>query len=148
MLYPKTSTLHDQLKLNTHAIHQSLHSHPILRRLIERDCSLDEYRLCLQVFYEFYVRAEQQLGDTSYSRFDAEAPALAWLKEDFWAVNGSEPMAAAVAPAYADNNYSWYLGYLYVKQGSTLGGQLMCRTLSSSLGLSHDRGLRFFFGLW
>lgn len=144
MLYPQTSSLHEQLKLNTQAIHQSLHTHPLLRRLVEQNCTLDEYRLILQVFYDFYANAEQQLNVTPFVRFDAEAPALAWLEEDLWLINGSVPLPTAVATKGSAEGYSWYLGFLYVKQGSTLGGQVMCRTLSKSLGLSTQRGLRFF----
>src|SRR5690606_24994604 len=44
------------------------------------------------------------------------------------------------------NDLAAYLGFLYVKQGSTLGGQVICRALQKSVRLSPSAGLRFFNG--
>lgn len=115
---------------------------------MEPDCTLDEYRNVLAVFHQFHLRAETRLGEIRYPRFSGEAPVLTWLSEDLHAV-GAELMP----PDHELNgnieksaDLSNYLGYLYVKQGSTLGGQVLCRRLSRSLDLTPERGMSFFSG--
>lgn len=115
---------------------------------MEPDCTLDEYRSVLAVFQQFHLRAETRLGEIRYPRFAGEAPVLTWLSEDIHVV-GADLMPL---DHQLDGNIiksvdlSNYLGYLYVKQGSTLGGQVLCRRLSRSLALTPGRGLRFFSG--
>ncbi|MCR6650762.1 MAG: biliverdin-producing heme oxygenase [Cellvibrionaceae bacterium] len=145
-MLPNSSNLHQQLKSATAAIHEALHRQPLLQRLMEPDCTLDEYRSVLAVFQQFHLRAETRLGEIRYPRFAGEAPVLTWLSEDIHVV-GSDLMPL---DHQFDGNIiksvdlSNYLGYLYVKQGSTLGGQVLCRRLSRSLALTPERGLRFF----
>lgn len=147
-MLPNSSNLHQQLKSATAAIHEALHRQPLLQRLMEPDCTLDEYRSVLAVFQQFHLRAETRLGEIRYPRFAGEAPVLTWLSEDIHVV-GSDLMPL---DHQFDGNIiksvdlSNYLGYLYVKQGSTLGGQVLCRRLSRSLALTPERGLRFFSG--
>lgn len=144
MSTPPAIDLHLLLKNGTHTIHQDLHHNPLLRRLSQRDCTRAEYYRILQVFFAFYTQSEKHFSGLLTDRFDQEAPVLDWLKQDLavfgetidTAENGIQPAA----------DFSQYLGYLYVKQGSTLGGQVLCRQLQSSIGLAPNNGLRFFNG--
>lgn len=139
-----TLSLHQQLKEATADVHQALHVDPLLRRLLMPDCSLDEYQTILQIFYRFYCTAEFSLE--TEIRFAHEAPVLLWLQEDLRYLGcalDSQIHHDYIKP-YSD--IASYLGYLYVKQGSTLGGQAISRALQKNLHLSPTEGLRFFSG--
>jgi Heme oxygenase len=144
MLYSKTSSLHQQLKSATQPIHDALHDHPLMRRLMEPECSLADYRSILEVFQRFYAEAEARFNSLA-PKFDGEAPVLAWLRQDFCAIGGGDDVMESRRDSEKKKaDFSSYLGYLYVKQGSTLGGQVLSRRLGNTLGLSPERGLRFF----
>ena len=146
MLYTKTP-LHQQLKSATQPIHEALHVHPLMRRLMDAECSLADYRTILGVFQRFYTEAEARFNKLQNVKFDGEAPVLAWLRQDFCAIGGGDDFAKTHRNRAEKNaDFSSYLGYLYVKQGSTLGGQVLSRRLGATLGLSPECGLRFFSG--
>lgn len=139
--------LHQQLKHHTHTLHQALHQDPLLRRLTQSDCTREEYSAVLRVFFIFYVQNEVRFSGLRQPKFHLEAPVLNWLQEDLTALGDDDPSLAKrleVVPSPA--NFSQYVGYLYVKQGSTLGGQVLCRQLEKSTGLTPAKGLRFFYG--
>lgn len=146
-MYTSATSLHEQLKLATETIHNALHRQSLLRRLMEPDCILDDYRTVLHVFQRFYLQAEARFPHFQYLRFDGEAPVLNWLTEDIGAVGDADlgPVDPDGETVMSDDIAS-YVGYLYVKQGATLGGQVLCRALHRSLGLTPERGLRFFSG--
>lgn len=147
MIQHTKTPLHQQLKTATQPIHEALHVHPLMRRLMEAECSLADYRTILGVFQRFYTDAEARFNKLQNVKFDGEAPVLAWLRQDFCAISGGDDFAKISRTEAAKNaDFSSYLGYLYVKQGSTLGGQVLSRRLGDTLGLSPERGLRFFSG--
>lgn len=146
MLIPPPTDLHLQLRNNTQAIHQALHHDPLLGRLMQRDCTREEYRAVLRVFFTFYVQSEVRFSGLRHGKFAGEAPVLRWLQQDLATLGETVSLRENVADTAAPANFSQYLGYLYVKQGSTLGGQVLCRQLAKSIGLSPDKGLRFFYG--
>lgn len=144
MLISPATDLHLQLKNSTHAIHQDLHHNPLLRRLTQRDCTRAEYQTILRVFFAFYAKSEARLSGLNQVRFVKEAPVLRWLQQDLAVLGETVTTPESAKQPQAD--FSQYLGYLYVKQGSTLGGQVLCRQLQSSIDLTPDKGLRFFNG--
>ena len=146
MLTPPTIDLHLQLKNSTHAIHQDLHRNPLLRRLVERDCTRAEYQRILQVFFAFYSQSEARYSRLCRVKFSHEAPVLSWLRQDLAALGDTLHAPVDLDTKNSSANFSQYLGYLYVKQGSTLGGQVLCRHLRKSLGLAPNKGLLFFNG--
>lgn len=144
MLISPAADLHLQLKNSTHAIHQELHHNPLLRRLTQRDCTRAEYQTILRVFFAFYAQSEARFSGLHQARFVKEAPVLRWLQQDLAVLGETITTPEILKQPQAD--FSQYLGYLYVKQGSTLGGQVLCRQLQSSMGLTPNKGLRFFNG--
>lgn len=135
--------LHALLKEHTRAAHEALHRHPLLRPLGEGTLTRHDCAAALQAFALFYRHYEPQAA--VWCGFDG-APVLRWLDAD--------PLLAAHSPAPAikygpkpeiHDRASW-LGYLYVKQGSTLGGQVISKRLRRQLGLEAGRDQRFFHG--
>lgn len=146
MLTPPATNLRRQLQNSTHTIHQSLHHNPLLSRLMQRDCTRAEYRAILRIFFVFYAQSESHFSNLCHLKFTAEAPVLSWLQQDLTALGDQRPLPQDKGEIAKPADFSHYVGYLYVKQGSTLGGQVLCRHLEKNMGLSPTNGLRFFYG--
>ncbi|WP_158531587.1 MULTISPECIES: biliverdin-producing heme oxygenase [unclassified Meiothermus] len=67
------------------------------------------------------------------------------LRADLLAL-GAELPPLPTALSWLPQEVPEALGAMYVLEGSSLGGQLISRHLQNSLGLSPERGLRYFVG--
>lgn len=135
------------LKAATQPYHRALEQQINLETLSR---SLAHYRQLLQRFYGFYTAAEAQLATLPWSTagFDWAArrhtPPLAndllWL--------GETPATLAALPRCQTlpqlSDIPQALGYLYVVEGSTLGGQLISRHLQQTLPGLQPAGCQFF----
>ena len=74
----------------------------------------------------------------------AQRAKLFWLDDDLTAL--SEPEPSATRTTYTLPNSSAAFGAVYVVEGATLGGQVIARQVIPALGLSSERGCRFFSG--
>lgn len=74
----------------------------------------------------------------------AERTKLRWLDHDLSVLRESEPRVIRVR--YELPNASAAFGAIYVVEGATLGGQIIARQVIPALGLSPERGCRFFTG--
>ncbi len=130
-------TLLEQLRAATSEAHEALHHHRLLAPLASDAVTLDDYRYALLAFDAFYQAMEPQpLPDS--------APVREWLGRDLDA-QGLTPLDLGIdMPVIASESALW--GYLYVKQGSTLGGSVMSKTLRRALGLQPLIDQRFFAG--
>ena len=131
-------TLLERLRTETRDAHEALHVHPLLAPLVSPDMTLRDYRYALLAFERFYRSLEPQAKDAG------SAPVLDWLGEDF-ARQGLAPVDLDIALPILDTSSKLW-GYLYVKQGSMLGGNVMTKALRRHLGLQPAIGQRFFAG--
>lgn len=146
---PAETTLRQRLRIETDAIHQSLHRNPGLRRLISNQCSIQIYEDVLEVFARFYRELDGLFDTGLYQRFSYEAQPLLWLEHDFAALGKALPPPLITSQGkelIASGQPEAYIGYLYVKQGSTLGGQAISRQLHKTLGLEPGHSQFFFYG--
>ena len=132
-----------ELRQACHSSHEALHVHPLLAPLTQESIALSDYRWIIQAF------------DAAYNQMEAvrhfipsdlpDAPGLEWLECDM-AFHGISPRE--VAPVYYPDidTYSRLAGYLYVKQGSTLGGRVISKHLTRHLGLVDGVSNHFFAG--
>ncbi|WP_443749210.1 biliverdin-producing heme oxygenase [Asticcacaulis solisilvae] len=134
---PADTPLLDRLRSETRDAHEALHHHPLLAPLASPDVTLHDYRFALLAFQAFYSRMEPQAGDG--------APVLDWLAHDL-ARQTLQPLAlpGVSLPAITTESQRW--GYLYVRQGSTLGGTVMSRNLRQALELNPLSDQKFFAG--
>ncbi len=136
-----------QLRQATDAAHQALHQHPLLSPLTSGDITQARYTQILQAFYGFYLPLEQRIAGTDLAgTYELYAsPMLTWLRQDlrFYAVDLHDiPLCEdSPIPARVDE----LLGVLYVREGSLLGGQVICRLLNQRLAAS-THSFRFFHG--
>ncbi len=131
-------TLLESLRHETRDAHEALHHHALLAPMKSLDLAVADYRYALLAFDAFYAGMEPQVpAGTS-------APVRDWLAHDL-ARQGLTPVETGIAlPRIVTRSQLW--GYLYVKQGSTLGGGVMSKTLNRALGLKPMIDQRFFAG--
>jgi heme oxygenase (biliverdin-IX-beta and delta-forming) len=136
------SALLHNLRQATNERHQALHDHPLLIPLQSSLVTIEDYFWCVQGMYAFYSRMESMppVPCEEYS-----APMLAWLKKDI-KFHAIIPIEIDIPDIIMPRCPSSYLGYLYVKNGSTLGGRVISKHLSKYLGLIEHRSNHFFAG--
>ncbi len=74
-----------------------------------------------------------------------DVPVMEWLENDML-THRLSPLAIKTASYPSIDNYSRFTGYLYVKQGSTLGGRVISKHLRNNLGLVEGKTNHFFAG--
>jgi heme oxygenase len=131
-----------------------LNQHPLLTGLTKPDYQLTNYRKLLLVYFHLYQALEGRIShfmSTQACAFDYTARyKLPWLLNDIAFFKneadtiGNVPCLAIVLPEI--ENMGQLIGMLYVLEGSTLGGQLIFRSLVNYHGLNINEGACFFNG--
>ena len=146
--------LRQRLREETAAIHESLHHNIGLEKLTSIHCTHADYVKVLQLFLHFYRAVDKGFEFVPLrQRFIHEAQPLQWLEQDFAQLNQPMPEWSASLsldilgqPLRFAPTLETYIGYLYVKQGSTLGGQTIGKRLNQSLSLVPGENQFFFHG--
>lgn len=137
--------LHQLLKSETHDAHIQMHEHPLLLPLQRADITMEKYNNILRAFYAFYQNHEDGFHGVDEKYAHALQP-IVLLHRDFSALSLGVPTITNQQDRGQKSCFSEYLGYLYVKQGSTLGGQYISAQLKKNLGLVKGESLFFFNG--
>ncbi|VUD58719.1 hypothetical protein TDB9533_02494 [Thalassocella blandensis] len=156
-LSDKSVNLHHELKASTQAIHEQLHTNPTMLPLLSPQCTLEQYKRVLACFYTYYHWAESLQTEAEQSKFSLEANVCEWLQADISAMKMNNlQLQGFVAEMRAQclddsslvphSGFEQYLGFLYVKQGSLLGGQVIASFLNKSLHLVPGQNLFLFSG--
>lgn len=137
----------ERLRSETKPVHEELEASMI--PWISRVKSLAEYADLLRMFYGFYKPLDKAITthvDLNILPDFHERRRPGWILDDLQSIG--YPAEAVVL----DNRPSWVtdrasaFGALYVMEGSTLGGRVICKTISGSLNVEMDKCLRFFGG--
>ena len=150
---PKTAVLQTDaqplasaLRQATDTVHLRLHQHPLLMPLNRAALSRLEYITVLEAFHEFYCEWEPRFKNHCLTFID-EATPLEWLEKDFQVLGLPVPKHSLVDnPIMPSVTASEAIGYLYVKQGATLGGQLISRHVQHCLDLTPGQSQFYFHG--
>jgi heme oxygenase len=150
----KADKLHVQLKQATHELHVLLNRHFLLSGLTQPAYPLENYRRVLIAYFYLYQGLELRINaflDKRAGEFDYTARVkLPWLVSDLNYLDIAVPppelplLASLNFPEIS--NVDQLLGVLYTIEGSTLGGQVIARSLSKNFGLSAGQGASFFNG--
>ena len=132
----------DSLRAACGEMHEKLHLHPLLKPLTQADITLVDYHWILRAFDMAYRHMESRRRVRSDRMPDA--PVLQWLAQDMKLHGLSPEFSSLQVPYPAVDSFPKLAGYLYVKQGSTLGGRVISKQLAKHLGLS-DGGTNHFF---
>lgn len=125
-------------------LHEALHVHPLLRPLTKPDITFEDYAWIIRAFHRAYSIMETK-KKTALNDGLPDSPVLEWLAADM-AMHGIEPLPLPDLPYEDIENLPQLAGYLYVKQGSTLGGQIISPHLDRHLGLKAGASNHFFAG--
>ncbi len=136
-------TLLDDLRAATRSQHEALHDHPLLAPLNRPDLTPAQYRDALSAFHVFY-RAMESRRTVATPDGVPDAPVLDWLAHDLEAA-GAATLSLDFDPLPIDSEARLW-GYLYVKQGSLLGGAVMSKNLNRAMGLRPGVDQLFFAG--
>lgn len=138
--------LSEKLKETTKTAHIELEK--VLVQKIKSIRATEDYLEILVYFYQFYAPLEKAI----FSQLGTNLPDAAqrrkseWIVEDIYCLKPSHPPF----PTYPDtpqiDSHAQAIGALYVIEGSTLGGQVICKMISQRLGISTKAGFRFFTG--
>ena len=119
------------LRSRTSNLHESVHNLPLMQRLLSQECSLTDYQRVLVGFYRFHCRYNGLFSILpKEERFSLQAPALVWLDNDLAAL-GVEAKKLQCPLKSSKGTLEDYLAFMYVTQGSTLGGQQILKHLKS-----------------
>jgi heme oxygenase (biliverdin-IX-beta and delta-forming) len=141
------SRLLERLREDTRAEHYAIER--TLSELTSSSLTRERYCFRLGQLYGFYRPLEPQLARmlqgeavdfprrTKAHLLRADLEALGWRDPDLLPVCGQLPALDDAAAAF---------GCLYVLEGSTLGGQVICRHVQARLGVTREHGGSFFAG--
>lgn len=136
--------LSEKLKENTKTAHQELEK--ILVQIIKSIHTTDEYLEILVNFYQFFTPLERAILFRLGNDLDdiAKRRKTEWIIEDLKYFHSSQPPVPLYHNIPIINDNLQAIGALYVIEGSTLGGQFICKMISQKLEISSSQGFRFF----
>lgn len=141
------SALLAEFRRATGKMHEKLHDHPALRELTKASLTPGYYGFSLRHFYGFYKACEAlyaQSGHALLSLFPA-GHAVQWLAADLGRLGIDAGTVPVMQPNDIAFDHAGVLAYLYLREGSHLGGLVISRHLEANLGLRPGIENRFFW---
>jgi len=144
---PRPSTLGERLRHETRDLHDRIEANPRFGRLMATDLTRDEYRQLLVAMLGHHRPVEATLAAASQLLPAAleirdRLRRTALLEADLRALDLDDAAIATLPtclpPALTEAEAAW--GTLYVLEGATLGGQVIARHLTATLGIGPANG--------
>jgi len=144
-----TPQLQSRLRDATHPQHVAINHHPLIEGLTRADFPMGNYVALLRSYAALYQTLEpaidRWLASVEPSFSYLERHKLPWLLEDL-AYFAASPSTSLQMQSPEIKGWGALVGTLYAIEGSTLGGQVISRSLSTHHGLEKQTGARFFNG--
>ena len=148
----KDSAVRNLLRQATQGYHLRLNQHPLLVELTQPTLTLIKYRKLLTIYFHLYATLEDRISrylKQKATNFNySERKKLGWLLTDLEFFHDN-PLAVEYGLKWAlpeIKQVGQLIGVLYTVEGSTLGGQVISRSLGKHLGLNNTEGACFFYG--
>lgn len=154
-LFPdKEFVVRKMLHQATHPYHLRINRHPLIVELTQHTLSLISYRKLLIAYFHIYTALEARIcqylkQQSSIFRYTERGKIpwlmkdLAFFHDDLIVQNHELPQALALPEI---RQVGQLVGVLYTIEGSTLGGQVISRSLEEYHGLTKGEGACFFNG--
>lgn len=140
--------LRQRLKEETKSQHHKIEQTYFLKKILQQEISLGDYQLLIQKFYGFITPCEKLIDALICKSALENRKKKLWLEQDLLALkisnNDTKILESDDLPVLLE--YEHVLGYLYVMEGATLGGQIITKMLKTQLQITKDKGGRFFGG--
>ncbi|PJI86227.1 heme oxygenase [Yoonia maricola] len=140
----KPPSVRARIAAATRSLHEELHEHPVLGRLMSTDLGEEEYTNILLCHLAFYETAERLRKQLQISTELSLAPELTWLNDD---LQGDKDVCPYEGLSL--ENRSQAIGMLYVLFGSRFGARVIHKNIKIALptrrhkffgnALVHDR---------
>jgi heme oxygenase len=144
---------HAALRAATAAVHERLHRVPVFAALAAGEIGRADYVALLRRLYGFHMPMESAI-DAALAEAPIAGRLQGWrrtdlLRRDLRELGVDEadidalPLLRGIVPGRGETAADEALGWLYVVEGSTLGGRMLARQLDSILSINSVAG-RFF----
>lgn len=144
-----SSSFLDNLRSATAQSHLNLEALPISASIMQPDVTSDEYLLYLALMHDIVEDAENNifpLLDTVIADLE-ERNKSNFLKSDLEFLGYHEiAKRFPLSGSLPGNSIAFSLGIMYVVEGSSLGGRVILKNISNTLGYDGDHGARYFTG--
>jgi heme oxygenase len=144
------SDMLNRLRAETRDCHNLIESNPLHSAIMDGSVTRDSYQCLLQRMYGVHQCFERWAGSrVEWSQFGfnfEQHRQLPMLERDLIALGAppdSSRLRQTILPL-EHAEFPFILGYLYVLEGSTLGGQILSRLITQHLGLQPDSGGAYF----
>ena len=137
--------LHERVKGLTRPSHVKMEATPLLSSIMNGQLSMEDYHALLQKFYGYIAPCEASILQSSWPELLRGREKSSHLRADLIAL-GVKPVERACDDIPALNLYEKILGYLYVIEGSSLGGMIISKMLNKHLGIEPEHGGKYFYG--
>lgn len=145
---PTQWDLTQRLREETMDLHHSLENHPQFSNLLSNSYTIPMFRKHLARMHGFYMTAEKHLAEFSdvktldlskrlvkADRIKRDLQNLGLTREEI------DELPQWERGRFGSLDEAW--GHVYVIEGSTLGGRMIAKKLSQTLGIDVDTGLSF-----
>jgi heme oxygenase len=140
--------LRNRLKEETKSLHDKIEQTFLLKKILQQEITLSDYQLLIKKFYGFITPCEDLIGSLKCKSVIEHRKKKPWLEQDLRALkisnNDTKLLRCIDLPVLSEHEH--VLGYLYVMEGATLGGQVITKMLKTQLQITQDEGGRFFYG--
>lgn len=137
------------LKEKTQSQHTHVENTPLLKKITEKNITLAEYIQLLKKLYGYIYQCERTILSIKFCNLIHGREKTDLLIKDLTDLQSMD-QSIQIAQQNSDtpilSQKLDILGYLYVIEGSTLGGQVISKILSNLLDLSPKHGLHYFYG--
>jgi len=137
----------EKLRSATKQTHEELEQ--AMFPLIQGITDASEYAKLLHLFYGYYTPLgkgiDQYLDRQALNDYN-ERRKTDWILRDLEDIKQENKDITLDSQAPVIQSNAAAFGALYVMEGSTLGGKIICKTIGENLGIPDKKGLSFFYG--
>jgi heme oxygenase len=151
--YGGAQSVRSLLRHSTHSDHVRINRHHLVGQLSQPELKLSTYIRILGAYRTYFQTLEptiERLLEACPGRFDYQPRRkLPWIDADLVAlkvVTPIHPMPDQLRQLAQISEPGALIGLLYAIEGSTLGGQVIARHLTRSLGINQASGASYFAG--
>jgi len=141
--------LRKRLREETKSLHDKSEQTFLFKKILLQEITLSDYQLLIQKFYGFITPCEALIDSLPCKSVIKKRKKKPWLEQDLHALkisNNHDTNLSICLDLPCLSEYEQVLGYLYVMEGATLGGQIITKMLKTQLQITLDQGGRFFHG--
>lgn len=136
---------HGKIRELTRAHHRKIEMTPLLNQLIAGKICRAEYCTLINKFHGYIAPCENGVLETAWRGMLDGREKTPLLQQDIAAI-GLHSLETTCPSIPNFDSVEKIIGYLYVIEGSTMGGQIITKVLRTNLGILPETGGRYFYG--